>query len=154
MKLRLCAAVAAGMMCSATSVSAEEVLPEKSQQIADSKDFFFSQPGIARETARADWEECRDLSSAVTPPPQGYAYTPNLIAAGAIGLVQGFIRGSQRRHMYDAALRKCMAVKGYRRIAMSEEEAKLLFAGEWPEMRERLVDRAVAPAPAAGELLP
>jgi len=106
---------------------------------------FFSQPSLSRAQVLADFDECRDLASAVQPPQPGYTYTPNIVAAAAVGMVQGFMKGAQRRHMFDAALRKCMSIKGYGRYALTKEQAKAIYAGSWQQMRERLADRALAP---------
>lgn len=114
----------------------------------------FSQPGLSRAQVIADMEECRDLAAGVRPPGVGYMYAPGLAGAAVAGLMQGLERGAQRRHMQDAALRRCMNVKGYARHSISKEEATTLYAGEWPAMRERLADRALAPAPAASRLDP
>lgn len=115
---------------------------------------FFSKPGVVHEAALADWDECRDLASAVEPPRAGSVYTPNVAAAAAAGFAQGLIRGAQRRHMFDAALRKCFQVKGYARYETTKEDAKALYAGPWKEMRERLADKSAAPAPAQPALVP
>lgn len=120
----------------------------------DPDHFFFHKAGVARDTAIADWEECRDLASAVEPPRGPSVYTPNVAAAAAAGLVQGFIRGGQRRHMGEAAFRKCFQVKGYQRYQMSKEEAKLLYSGGWKAMREKLADKASGPAPSQPALVP
>jgi len=131
------AATAAPLLC-ATAAFAQD---------ADDGDKynFFSQPTATREQVLADLDECRDLASTVRPPQSGYTYTPNVAAAAAVGILQGFTKGAQRRHMFDAALRKCMNVKGYARYAMTKEQAKVVYAGSWKEMRERLTDRALAP---------
>ena len=120
----------------------------------DPDNFFFHKEGVSKEAALADWEECRDLASAVEPPRGPSVYTPNVAAAAAAGLVQGFIRGSQRRHMGEAALRKCFQVKGYGRYEMSKGEAKLLYSGGWKAMKEKLADRAAGPAPSQPALVP
>ena len=73
------------------------------------------------------------------------AYTPGLIAAGVTGFLQGMERGQQRRNVVCAAFRKCMAIKGYQRYAMSKDEAKAMFAGSWQDGQNRLADAAVAP---------
>lgn len=127
-----------------------------SAQDADDADkyTFFNQPGLARDVVIADWEDCRDLASAVQPPPAGYAYTPNMAAAATTGFIQGMIRGAQRRHMFDAALRKCMQVKGYARYAMPKEEAKSLYSGPWSVLREKLTDRALGDPAGARRLDP
>ena len=120
----------------------------------DPDNFFFHKAGVSREAAAADWDECRDLASAVEPPRGPSVYTPNVAAAAAAGLVQGFIRGGQRRHMGEAAMRKCFQVKGYRRYGMSKEEAKQLYSGGWKVMREKLADKAAGPAPSEPALVP
>lgn len=120
----------------------------------DGKYNFFSQPGATRAQALADYDECRELASAVQPPPAGYMYAPNPIAAGVNGLFQGFQRAAQRRHLGDAAMRKCMGVKGYGRYAFGKDDAKALYAGDWATMREKLADRAIAPVGDARRLDP
>jgi hypothetical protein len=120
----------------------------------DPDNFFFHKPGVSHEAALADWEECRDLASAVEPPRGPSVYMPNVAAAAAAGFAQGFIRGGQRRHMGEAAMRKCFQVKGYSRYAMTKEEAKLLYSGGWKTMREKLADKAAGPAPAQPALVP
>lgn len=115
---------------------------------------FFSQPGRERALVIADFVECRDLASAVQPPRAGYVYTPNAVAAGAVGFMQGLVRGAQRRHMFDAALRKCMNVKGYARYATTKDEVKVIYSGSWDAMREKLADRALAPVGTARRLDP
>jgi hypothetical protein len=120
----------------------------------DPDNFFFQKPGVSREAALADWEECRDLASAVEPPRGPSVYTPNVAAAAAAGFAQGFIRGGQRRHMGEAAMRKCFQVKGYSRYAMTKEEAKQLYSGGWKTMREKLADKAAGPAPSEPALVP
>ncbi len=119
---------------------------------ADSRYTFFSQPTATRAQVLADWDECRELASAVQPPRAGYLYSPNAIAAGVNGFIQGMQRGSQRRHMFDASLRKCMSVKGYARYATAKDDAKSLYDGNWATMREKLADRALAPVGAAVRL--
>jgi hypothetical protein len=106
---------------------------------------FFSQPSATRAQVLAHYEECRDLASMVQPPQAGNVYSPSIAGAAAAGFVQGLIKGAQRRHMFDAALRKCMSVNGYERYAMTKDEAKLLYDGEWEVVRERLADKALAP---------
>lgn len=119
----------------------------------DDKYVFFSQPGAARAQVLADFDECRDLSSTVQPPRAGFAYAPNAVAAATTGFLQGLQRGAQRRHMFDAALRKCMNVKGYARCAMTKAEAEALYAGGgWSKLREGLADRALAPVGSAAKL--
>jgi hypothetical protein len=108
---------------------------------------FYWQAGIGREQVLADFEECRDLASRVEPPRGPSPYTPNVAAAAAAGFVQGLIRGAQRRHLGDAALRKCLGVKGYGRYGFTKDEAKAMYAGSWQQMRERVADRATGPAP-------
>jgi len=120
----------------------------------DDKYTFFSQPTATRQQVLADLDECRDLASTVRPPQPGYVYTPNVAAAAATGVLQGLMKGAQRRHMFDAALRKCMSVKGYTRYSMSKEEAKIAYSGSWKDMRERLTDRALAPTPAGTRMEP
>lgn len=118
------------------------------------KFFFFQNSSVTREQALGDWDECRDLASVVQPPPAGYVYAPGLAGAAAAGFIQGLVRGAQRRHMLDAALRKCMSVKGYGRYPMPKDEAKALYAGGWPQIRERLADRAVSTVSAPTRLEP
>jgi hypothetical protein len=116
--------------------------------------FFFSNPRVTRDQAAADWDECRDLASQVRPPQGPYVYAPGAAGAAAAGFMKGLIEGAQRRHMSDAALRKCLNIKGYQRYAMSKAESEALYGGEWAQMRERLVDRALAPVGAAERLEP
>lgn len=124
------------------------------------KFFFFHNASITREQALADWDECRELAGPVQPPPAGYIYTPNvggaagMAGAAAAGFMQGLIRGAQRRHMIDAAVRKCMNVKGYTRYTMTRDETQALYAGGWPQIRERLADRAIAATPNTTRLEP
>jgi hypothetical protein len=115
---------------------------------ANSPYYYFSQPGIARAQVLADFEECRDLASMVRPPSSSdLAYVPTQGVAGAatLGLLQGLERGERHRNMAGAAYRRCMAIKGYKRLAMSKDEAKVLYAGGWEIQRERMVDAALAP---------
>lgn len=116
--------------------------------------FFFSNPSLSRDQVIADWEECRELASAVRPPAAPSVYTPGAAGAMAAGFFQGLIKGAQRRHMFDAALRKCMNVKGYQRYAMAKPDFDALYDGKWPELREKLADRARAPAGNATRLDP
>lgn len=118
------------------------------------KFFFFNNPAVSREQALADWDECRDLAGVIQPPPAGYMYTPGLAGAAVGGLLQGLIQGAQRRHMTDAAVRKCMNIKGYQRYTMAKEDAQALYSGKWPQIREKLADRAVAPVASAARLEP
>lgn len=115
---------------------------------------FFSQPTASRAQILADFDECRDLASTVRPPQPGYVYAPNVAAAAASGFLQGLQKGAQRRHLFDAALRKCMNVKGYARYAMSKEQAQLIYKGSWKDMREKLADRALAPTEGMTRLEP
>jgi hypothetical protein len=129
--------------------------PAAAQEAEDDPDnFYFHKPGVSKEAALADWEECRDLASAVEPPRGPSVYTPNVAAAAAAGFAQGFIRGGQRRRMGEAAMRKCFQVKGYGRYGMTKEEAKQLYSGGWKTMRERLADKASGPAPTEPALVP
>ena len=108
--------------------------------------YFFSQPAIPREQALADLAQCGELAGMAQPPGSDtQAYTPGLIAAGVTGFLQGMERGQQRRNVVGAAFRKCMAIKGYQRYAMSKDEAKAMFAGSWQDGQNRLADAAVAP---------
>ncbi len=122
--------------------------------------FYFSKAGIAAEQAGADWDECRDLVATIRGPvpDQVYYYTPGgtagVVANAAVGLIQGFIRAGQRRHMINAGIRKCMQVKGYARYAMTKDEADAVYDGKWDDIRARLVEKAVAPADEAQRLEP
>jgi hypothetical protein len=139
MKVWRSAAVAAATLTVLYAMAAS------AQDANDSEKYnFFSQPTATREKVLADLDECRDLASTVRPPQPGYVYTPNVAAAAATGLLQGFVKGAQRRHMFDAALRKCMSVKGYARYGMSKEQTQLAYSGSWKDMREKLADRALA----------
>ncbi|MGZ8286848.1 MAG: hypothetical protein ACXW27_15850 [Allosphingosinicella sp.] len=148
MRTRIWTAAIAAMLTAAVPAAAA------ADDVNDPDYFFFHKPGVSKAAALADWEECRDLASAVEPPRGPSIYTPNLAGAAAAGLVQGFIRGGQRRRMGDAAFRKCFQVKGYGRYGMTKEEGKLLYSGSWKVMREKLADRASGPAPSQTVLLP
>lgn len=107
--------------------------------------YQFSQPGLSREQVLADLEECRDLAGRVQPPrTDSGIYAPDPVGAGTVGFLEGLQRGEQRRNMATAAWRKCMAIKGYVRFAISKDQAKSLYAGNWDQQRERLADRALA----------
>lgn len=140
--------MAAALMCASGAAAAQE-------RAEDADDYFFFQnPSITRTQALADWDECRDLAGVVQPPAAGSVYAPGLAGAAAAGFIQGLVRGAQRRHMLDAAIRKCMNVKGYGRFAMTKDEAKAMYAGGWPQIRERLADRAVSNVSGAMRLEP
>lgn len=145
MRLRTAIATIATMMAAAPAMAQDEEDPDY---------FYFHKPGVSKDAALADWEECRDLASAVEPPRGPSVYTPTVAGAAAVGLVQGFIRGGQRRRMGEAAFRKCFQVKGYVRYGLNKEEGKLLYAGSWKVLREKLADKAVGPAPSDPALLP
>lgn len=130
--------VIGALACAPVSATAQE-----SAEDAD-KFFYFQNSSVTRDQALADWDECRDLAGVVQPPPAGYVYAPGLAGAAAAGFMQGLIKGAQRRHMLDAAVRKCMNVKGYGRYPMTKDEAKAMYAGGWPQIRERLADRALS----------
>jgi len=49
----------------------------------DPDNFFFHKAGVLKETALADWEECRELASAVEPPRGPSVYTPTVAGAAA-----------------------------------------------------------------------
>ena len=71
-------------------------VPAAAAEDEDDPDYFyFHKAGISKEAALADWEECRDLASAVEPPRGPSVYTPTVAGAAAAGLVQGFIRGGR-----------------------------------------------------------
>lgn len=143
---RVCAALVAVSTIVPGIAAAQEPAAAGQAQEADDADKynFFSQPTASREQVLADFDECRELASGVKPPQPGYVYSQGIAGAAAVGLLQGFMKGAQRRHMFDAALRKCMSVKGYARYPMSKEQAKLVYDGSWTEMREKLADRAIA----------
>jgi hypothetical protein len=107
--------------------------------------YYFSQPGLTQERVLADFEECRELASMVRPPSSSdYVYAPGLAGAATVGFLQGLERGERHRNMAGAAFRKCMTVKGYRRHALSKDEAKVMYSGNWQEQRGRMVDAALA----------
>ena len=143
-----------GMRLAAIAVLIAAAPAAAAEDEEDPDNFFFHKPGVSKAVALADWEECRDLASAVEPPRGPSVYTPNVAAAAAAGFAQGFIRGGQRRHMGEAAMRKCFQVKGYARYGMTKEEAKLLYSGGWKTMREKLADKAAGPAPSEPALVP
>jgi hypothetical protein len=108
--------------------------------------YFFSQPELTREQVLADFEECRDLAGVVQPPNFDLGvYAQGAAQAATLGFLEGMQRGEMRRTMADAAWRRCMAIKGYRRYAMDKDEAKSLYAGNWEAERGRMADRALAP---------
>lgn len=122
--------------------------------------FFFSKAGITAEQAGVDWDECRELVGPVQAPAAPAIYYSNaggaagLAGAAAAGFIQGFISAGQRRHMIDAAIRKCMHVKGYGRYAMTKDEANAMYDGGWDQIRPRLVSKAVSPVGNAERLEP
>jgi hypothetical protein len=141
-----------------TCLTAAVLAVAPSIALADTPDeekyVFWHHASASRAQVLADFGECRDLASDVQPPAAGYIYTPNLAAAAVGGLLQGFMKGAQRRHMFDAALRKCLYVKGFTRHAMTREQSDALYAGKWDVTRERIADRAVAPLAGEKELQP
>lgn len=116
--------------------------------------YFFSNVSLDRAQILTDWDECRDLASMVRPPETGSVYAPGLAGAAAAGFLKGLIQGAQRRHMFDASLRKCMSIKGYQRYMLSKPDYEALYTGKWPELREKLADRAVSPVGEAVRLDP
>jgi hypothetical protein len=108
--------------------------------------YFFSQPELTREQVLADFEECRDLAGVVQPPSADLGvYAQGMAQQATLGFLEGMQRAEMRRTMADAAWRRCMAIKGYRRYAMNKDEAKALYSGGWDEERGRMADRALAP---------
>jgi hypothetical protein len=126
------------------SVLAENAKPAVADDDSGKYDIFIL-PGGNRPQVLADFDECRELAGVVQPPPAGYVYAPSLAGAAAVGFMQGLMRGAQIRHMSAAALRKCLAVKGYQRFASSKDEAKALYSGKWEVVRERIADAALLP---------
>ncbi len=135
-------------------VSAQDA-PEEQPDAGLSDDYtFFHQSGIVREQVLGDYDACRELASGVKPPEGPYVYSNNAIGQATTSFLKGMSQGRMRRHMFGAAMRKCMSVKGYKRLMTTKEDATQLYKGGWAEMRERLADRAVAPAGSAQEIEP
>jgi hypothetical protein len=108
--------------------------------------YFFSQPEVPREQVLADFEECRDLAGVVQPPNADLGvYAQGMAQQATLAILEGMQRGEMRRTMADAAWRRCLAIKGYRRYSMDKDEAKELYAGSWEAESGRMADRALAP---------
>jgi len=115
---------------------AADAVPEPAGEI-------FIKPGVLRDVALADFDECRELASAVRAPAQTPVGTSTLIGVGVVALIQGAAAGSQRRKMVDISYRKCLSIKGYGRYALDADAARSVYAGAWDSQRVRLAELAV-----------
>lgn len=111
----------------------------------DYKWFFFHKGGVAEEEFIADYTFCSEYGARVEPPRGPNIYTPGIIESGVAGFLGGIQRSNQRRQMFRAVMRKCMAMKGYARFGLSEEEMEALWDGGWDDAKSRVAARAAQP---------
>ena len=111
----------------------------------DYKWFFFHKEGVAEADFIADYTFCSAYGARVEPPRGPNVYTPGVIQSGVAGFLGGIQRSNQRRQMFRAVMRKCMAMRGYARFGLTEEEMEMLWDGGWDEAKERIAARAAEP---------
>lgn len=136
------------------------------------KYFYFHRLGNSEAEARADIVECYSYAENLTVMEAGsnptymsvpYGGTTGLSAgqaalAGGIGsiagaIIVGFMNAGQRRAMARTNLRKCFGFKGYDRYELTKDEYQAVQDGDGEEVRARLVEKAVGPAPEAERLV-
>lgn len=115
--------------------------------------YYFHKAGVSRDMFVAEKRECEELARGGKVP-QGYTPpTQNAYAAGAGAFMQGFMRGRQRRALWDNIQRTCKADKGYRRIAVPKSVIVEVNRLDGEARIDRMAEMAGAPEP-LGERLP
>ncbi|MEM1052582.1 MAG: hypothetical protein AAGI28_10850 [Pseudomonadota bacterium] len=135
----------AGFLLAIAGLLVSPALAEDDLGKNDYKWFFFHKEGVTEEVFTADYEFCSIYGSRVQPPRGPNVYTPGAIEAGVAGLFGGIQRSNQRRNMFRAVMRKCMAMKGYARYGLTEAEMDSLWNGGWDEAKTRVAVRAATP---------
>lgn len=98
--------VAIAALIAATSVSARAEQP-----------YYYQRTGVQRDTFRSDKVECETLAAGAKVGSSYQPSSPNIYAAGAGAFAAGMMRSAERRRIRETGERRCMADKGYARIA-------------------------------------
>jgi hypothetical protein len=117
------------------------------------KPYYWHKAGVSRETFRSEAMECEELALAARPPRVQAPYSPNPIAAGVGGLLSGFMNARARRQMGETNMRRCMASKGYSRIAVSGKVVDEVGRLKGEARVDRMAEMAAAEPP-LGPTLP
>ena len=110
----------------------EEIAKDAARDLKDSS--FYNKPGATRAQYDADWQACRLIARGSRTPGGTvvYTYNPNVISPFAAGIGAGIgglignaiVEGHQRR----MNRRACLMYRGWRRVEVSEAEAKRVAA--------------------------
>jgi hypothetical protein len=114
--------------------------------------YYWHKPGVGRETFRAEAVECEEMALAARPARVQAPYSPNPIAAGVGGLLSGFMNAKARRQMGETNMRRCMASKGYVRIAVPGRVVDEVGRLKGEARVDRMAEMAAAEPPLGPEL--
>jgi hypothetical protein len=114
--------------------------------------YYYHKAGVTRDVFRAEKVECEEMALGAHPARIQQPYTSNPYAAGAGAFMAGFMRSRERRHMYETNERRCMASKGYVRIAVDKQVVKEVGRLEGEARIDRMAEMAAAERPLGPEL--
>jgi hypothetical protein len=115
--------------------------------------YYWHKPGVSRETFRAEAIECEEMALAARPARTQLPYSPNPITAGVGGLLAGYMNAKARRQMGETNMRRCMASKGYVRIAVPGRVVEEVGRLKGEARVDRMAEMAAAEPP-LGPALP
>jgi hypothetical protein len=114
--------------------------------------YYWHKSGVDRETFRAEAVECEEMALAARPVRTQVPYSPNPIAAGVGGLLAGYMNAKARRQMGETNMRRCMASKGYVRIAVPGKVVEEVGRLKGEARVDRMAEMAAAEPPLGPEL--
>lgn len=147
MKLTAWAAFAAAMLAAGPVLAAQD-----SQEDDSSKFFMFHGEGQPVEVIKADLAYCMALSGRAGPAPQGTRYSVAMGGGLLGGIMDAIAMSVEQRRRRDSSMRTCMALYGYSRYYLPEEQWNPLVRGDGAF--DRMVAFMAGPVPQTRRLEP
>ncbi|HEY1425865.1 MAG TPA: hypothetical protein VGF50_04260 [Caulobacteraceae bacterium] len=141
------AALAAAMLAMAGQAQADPVNLAR----ASAPNTYFNRPGADLATHDAELRECMAMA-ARTAQGGGYAYSPSLVGALVAAAVVAAMDSVENNHALRANAENCMVVRGWRVVALPEDQAAAIAKLAQPEQAQKLRDWVGAANP-PGEVI-
>ena len=119
------AALAAALLVAGPALAGPEDKEDDS-----SKFFMFYGEGQPVETIKADLAYCMALSGRAGPAPQGTRYSVAMGGGLLAGIMDAIAMSVEQRRRRDSSMRTCMALHGYSRYYVPEEQWNPMVRGD------------------------
>lgn len=123
---------------------------DKEQGDDTSKFFMFYGDGVSADIVRADLTYCMALSGRAGPAPRGTRYSTVMGGGLLAGIMDAIAMSVEQRRRRDSSMRNCMAMHGYTRYYVPEEDWNRIVRGDGAI--DRMVAYMTGPVPSTRKL--